>query len=148
MNTETMNTETAGETIAANLSLKTYEKLMLQMDGNKNPLTSAKEFITKRFEGLLNWHFNHDESTFFNRFLENSTVSVTIQKHAKSEDEKENLLSELCSLYCDSFMLGYIAAIKDGESFFEDIIVGGESKTKSPASAPTLTGQPLNQPRN
>ena len=139
-----MNTEIAGETIATNLSLKTYEKLFQKMDGSDNPLTPAKEWVARHFESLLDYHFNQDESINSNQFINNnSIIAGVIYEQAKTEDEREELLSELCNLYYDSFIKGYIAAMKDGEPFFEYLTTGSESKTKSPASAPTLTGQAL-----
>ena len=128
---KTMNTEIAGETIAANISLRTYEKLFHQMDESKNPLARAKTLVAHHFESLLNHRFNHDKSDIYNQFIKESIIFGVISEQVKTEDERENLLSELSSLYCDSFMYGYIAGMKDSESFFEDI-KGSTEENKKP----------------
>jgi hypothetical protein len=118
-----MNTEKASRKVMENLSVKTYEKLLNQLrkGGNKAPTMELAKAITQRyFEGLLDNRFDYD---FEHGNVEFEEGAKNIKPFVKelSELERDDLRTELRSIYSDGYFYGYIAAARDIEAMLNSL---------------------------
>ena len=133
-----MTSQSVSDIIANELSVNTYNEMIKKMSPGTT-LDVAKHTAAMYFDSMLNCHGNVDVSASLRDFLECSEVFKMISKNAKDEYEKEDLQNELVCLHSDGFFEGYIAAVKDAETFICRFISRSE-ESETPADAATPAG--------
>ena len=127
-----INSEEASRIIAANFSVKTYEKVIkhLARTGEKDATIERAKGIMENYIGaLLETNCNFDYSRSEEDFMEDVKALVPLLGTLEEKDRADKIdqLKNLCS---DGYFYGYIAAAKDIERIMNDLDGPTEEETK------------------
>ena len=119
-----MNAKIAGEIVAENLSIKTYQRIdkyLTQCGEEPHTMQWLKENLQSYFHSLISHHCNGNFDKGESDFEETKKRIMPSLQTTMTDDEKETLLDNLWCIYVDGYFAGYTTGARDIETVLNDL---------------------------